>query len=231
LEQAVRSQPAVAVAVEAAPAEKAEAPVPAAKADRPVVAVRGDDRHAAKKDVAPAAAGRDARSAQRKDARPARPERAERGPRLGDMAFRAQRDAMESAQFALRKLASQAHGEALTKLVDAWSKRDAQALPSAQELGGKVNAQVRNAWSQAVASAAAGDAAEALLRLEIASDTATPAEHMTARRMLQLQLLTRRNAPAPDQTWVQDVATVLAGAHSDAHARRLQNVLKPLLRK
>ena len=120
----------------------------------------------------------------------------------------------------------------MSKLVEAWSKRDAQALPSAQELGGKVTAQVRNAWAQAVAApAAAADAAEALLRLEIASDSATPAEHMAARRMLQLQLLTRRNAAAPSETWGQDVAAVLASAHSDAQARRLQNVLKTLLRK
>ena len=111
------------------------------------------------------------------------------------------------------------------------SKRDAQLLPSAQELGSKVTAQVRSAWSQAVASPVGADAAEAMLRLEIASDSATPAEHMTARRMLQLQLLTRRNAAAPSETWVQDVAAVLGSSYSDAQARRLQNVLKPLLRK
>lgn len=233
LEQAVRSQPAAAETAAPAAEQAAEVAIAApVKADRPVVAVRGDDRPGAKKDVAPVAASRDrdARPA-RKDVRPARPERVERGPRLGDVAFRAQRDALESAQFALRKLASQAHGEALTKLVDAWSKRDAQALPSPQELGSKVTAQVRNAWSQAVSAPAKGDVAEALLRLEIASDAATPAEHMSARRMLQLQLLTRRNAPTPDQTWAQDVATVLAANYSDAQARRLQNVLKPLLRK
>src|SRR5690606_14578617 len=126
---------------------------------------------------------------------------------------------------------AQAHGEALSKLVEAWSKRDAQALPSVQELGAKVSAQVRNTWAQAVSGNAGAEAAEALLRLEIASDTATPAEHLSARRMLQLQLLTRRNAATPEQTWPQDVATVLASAHSDAQARRLQNVLKTLLRK
>src|SRR5690606_16271381 len=122
----------------------------------------------------------DGRNALRRDARPARPERTERterGPRLGDVAFRAQRDALEGAQFALRKLASQAHGEAVTKLVDAWSKRDAHALPSTQELGSKVTAQVRNAWSQAVAGPVTGEVAIALLRLEIAADTATPAEY------------------------------------------------------
>lgn len=226
LEDAVRNQPLEqAASASAAPVQEAVA-AEAPKLDKPVVAVRGDDRPGAKKE----AAARDARPVrERKDARPVR---AERAPRLGDVAFRAQRDALEGAQFALRKLAAQAHGEALSKLVEAWSKRDAQVLPSAQELGGKVTAQVRNAWAQAVAApAAAADAAEALLRLEIASDSATPAEHMAARRMLQLQLLTRRNAAAPSETWGQDVAAVLASAHSDAQARRLQNVLKTLLRK
>ena len=224
LEDAVRNQPVEQVdkAPEAPVLEATEA---VKSSDRPVVAVRGDDRPGAKKEAA--APVREARPV-RKDARPVR---AERGPRLGDVAFRAQREALESAQFAMRKLAAQAHGEALTKLVEAWSKRDAQALPSPQELGGKVTAQVRNAWSQAVAAPASADPAEALLRLEIASDSATPAEHMSARRMLQLQMLTRRNAPSPDQTWVQDVAVVLGSEHSDSSARRLQNVLKPLLRK
>lgn len=227
LEDAVRNQPVdQAVSAQSAPVQEAEVAAET-KTERPVVAVRGDDRPGAKQDAA--APVREARPArERKDARPARPER---GPRLGDAAFRAQRDALDGAQFALRKLAAQAHGEALTKLVEAWSKRDAQVLPSAQELGAKVTAQTRNTWSQAVVAPAAADAAEALLRLEIASDSATPAEHMAARRMLQLQLLTRRNAAAPSETWVQDVATVLASAHSDAQARRLQNVLKPLLRK
>ena len=50
-------------------------------------------------------------------------------------------------------------------------------------------------------------------------------------RMLQLQLLTRRNDPAPAQTWGQDVARVLASGSDAANARRLQNVLKTLLRK
>lgn len=229
LEDAVRNQPLEqAASASGAPVQEAAA-AEAPKLEKPVVAVRGDDRPGAKKEAA-APAARDARPVrERKDARPVR---AERAPRLGDVAFRAQRDALEGAQFALRKLAAQAHGEALSKLVEAWSRRDAQALPSAQELGGKVTAQVRNAWAQAVAApAAAADAADALLRLEIASDSATPAEHMAARRMLQLQLLTRRNAAAPSETWGQDVAAVLASAHSDAQARRLQNVLKTLLRK
>ena len=227
LEDAVRNQPAEQVqSASAAPVQEADAAPQPVKSDRPVVAVRGDDRPGAKKEAA--APARDARPAARKEMRPVR---AERAPRLGDAAFRAQRDAMEAAQYALRKLAAQAHGEALSKLVDAWRLRDAQALPSAQELGAKVSAQVRNAWAQAVAAPAGADAAEAMLRLEIASDTATPAEHMASRRMLQLQLLTRRNAAAPEATWGQDVATVLGSAYADAQARRLQNVLKTLLRK
>ena len=49
--------------------------------------------------------------------------------------------------------------------------------------------------------------------------------------MLQLQLLTRRNDPAPAETWAQDAGKVLATAHDDATARRLQNALKVLMRK
>ena len=47
---------------------------------------------------------------------------------------------------------------------------------------------------------------------------------------LQLQLLTQRNQPGPAETWAQDVAQVLSGPHEEATARRLQNVLKNLLR-
>ena len=58
----------------------------------------------------------------------ARPDREERGPRLGDAAFRAQRDAMEHAEMALRKLAAQAHGESLTHLLAAWEARRADPV-------------------------------------------------------------------------------------------------------
>jgi len=122
-------------------------------------------------------------------------------PRLGDAAFRAQRDALEQAQFALRKLAAQAHGEALTNLLTAWEKRDAEQVPSVQELGPRVAPAVRAGWVKAVAPAPQGDASTALLRLEMAAEVPTPAEHISARRMLQLQLLTKRNDPAPAQTW------------------------------
>ena len=154
----------------------------------------------------------------------------DRGPRLGDAAFRAQRDALDHAQAALRKLAAQAHGEALTQLLAAWEQRSADQVPSQQELGRAVAPGVRGAWVQAVGAAAAGDASEALLRLEMAAEVPTPAEHINARRALQLQLLTRRNDPSPRQTWGQDAARVLASTHDAQSARRLQNVLKALLR-
>jgi hypothetical protein len=231
-------------------AEEASAPVAPKPVARPVVAVRGDDRPGMKKET-PVALGRGARPGDRRDGRGERdagrgtrpdsrdrggrfgdrPGHEDRGPRLGDAAFRAQRDALEHAQLALRKLAAQAHGEALTQLLNAWEKRDAALLPSTQELGGGVTTAVRSAWTQALSAPAAGDAGEALLRLEMAADLPTPAEYLAARRALQLQLLTRRNDPAPAQTWGQDTARVLAGQHDAAVARRLQNVLKTLLRK
>ena len=164
-----------------------------------------------------------------------RPPRFEdRGPRLGDAAFRAQREALERADMALRKLAAQAHGEALTQVLGAWEQRDAARLPSVQELGRAVTPAVRTGWSQAIGSAptaAAGDAAEALLRLEMAAEVPTPAEQLDARRALQLKLLTKRGDPAPAQTWGQDAGKVLAAAHDATSARRLQNALKALLRK
>jgi hypothetical protein len=39
-----------------------------------------------------------------------------------------------------------------------------------------------------------------LLRLEMAADVPSPAAQVNARRALQLQMLTRRNDPAPAQT-------------------------------
>ena len=64
----------------------------------------------------------------------------------------------------------------------------------------------------------------------MASEVPTPAEHLTARRALQLQLLTKRNDPAPAQTWGQDAAAVLASGFDAGVARRLQTVLKLLLK-
>jgi len=103
-----------------------------------------------------------------------------------------------------------------------------------QELGRAVSPAVRSSWSQALGSAPSGqadDAAEALLRLEMAAEVPTPAEQLEARRALQLKLLTRRGDPAPAQTWGQDAGKVLAAPHDAASARRLQNALKALLRK
>ena len=137
---------------------------------------------------------------------------------------------MEQAQLALKKLAEQAHGEVLTHLLQAWEQRDPAQLPAAQTLGPRVSAGVRGLWTQALSSPAKV-ADEALLRLELAAEVPTPAEQLDARRALQLQLLTRRNDAPPAQTWGQDVARVLASAWNAGDARRLQNVLKQLLRR
>ncbi|AVP58253.1 DUF349 domain-containing protein [Pulveribacter suum] len=217
----------------------ASAPAPVQRA---VVAVRGDDRPGGRKPATAAPQQRGGRPGERRDrddfrAGPGgrmrdRGDAPARGPRLGDAAFRAQRDAMDHAQATLRKLAAQAHGEALTQLMAAWQARDAAQVPSAQELGGRVSAGARTAWTQALsASAAAGDAQQALLRLEIAAEVPTPPDQLSARRVLQLQLLTRRNDPSPQQTWESDAAQVFASAGDEARARRLQNALKALMRK
>jgi len=160
-----------------------------------------------------------------------RPVFEERGPRLGDAAFRAQREAFEAANMALKKLHVQAHGEVLTNVIAAWEKRDAALLPSAQDLGKVVTPAVLGNWAKAITTPSGKDAAESLLRLEMAAEVPTPAEHISARRMLQLQLLTKRNDPGPEQTWGQDVAKVLASDFDAGTARRVQTVLKVLLKK
>ena len=226
------------------PVKPVEAPKPA----RPLVAMRGDDRPGQKKSVpAPAGRGgpgdrRDGKGAPRSDKggfgdkgggrfeRGDRPEREDRGPRLGDAAFRAQRDAMEHAEMALRKLAAQAHGESLTHLLAAWEKRQADLVPAAQDLGRNVNAAARSAWSQAVSQAPTANSGEAILRLEMAAEVPTPAENLNERRALQLQLLTRKNQPGPEETWALDVTAILSSAHDPKLARRFQNALKNLLR-
>ncbi len=239
--------PAEPGAESAAPAK----PAPPAAPVRKIVAVRGDDRPGMKKAEPAGRDGRrgdrpdgrrdggrpDARGAGGRDARgpgawrEGREEREPRGPRLGDAAFRAQRQAIESAQASLRKLAAQAHGEVLTQLMTAWEQRDAEQMPTVQALGARVNASNRAAWSAALAKPATALAGETLLRLEMAAEVPTPAEHLSERRMLQLQLLTRRHAAAPADTWVEDTAAVLASAFDAAAARRLQNVLKVLLKR
>ena len=258
---AAASEDAAPAAEEAvAEAEPTPAPAPAKPAPKPVVAMRGDDRPGMRK-AEPAPAGRGGKFGDRKDARPGskpdsrprngmenkfeprrdeRPERGgrserpafeERGPRLGDAAFRAQREAFEIANQALQKLHEQAHGEVLTHLLSAWEKRDPAQLPSAQDLGKPVPAATRTRWAQSLSAPAKGDAAEALLRLEIATELPTPAEHISARRMLQLQLLTRRNAPAPHETTADDMAQVFGSAFDAAQSRRVQNILKALLKR
>ena len=160
-----------------------------------------------------------------------RPAFEERGPRLGDAAFRAQREAFDAANMALQKLHMQAHGEVLTNLLTAWEKRDAAQLPSAQDLGKVVTPAVLATWAKAVTTPSGKDAAESLLRLEMAAEVPTPAEHISARRMMQLQLLTKRNAPAPVDTWGEDTAKVLAADFDATNARRVQTVLKVLLKR
>ncbi|MDM7942467.1 MAG: DUF349 domain-containing protein [Hydrogenophaga sp.] len=243
------AEPADAASADEAVTAEPAAPAKPAAPPKKLVAMRGDDRPGMKK-AEPA--GRDARGARpdgrqgggagRFDARgprdargagaaPWRDEREQRGPRLGDAAFRAQRQAIESAEASLRKLAAQAHGEVLTQLMTAWEQRDAEQMPTAQALGPRVNAGSRATWSAALSRAPAALPGETLLRLEMAAEVPTPAEHLSERRMLQLQLLTRRHAAAPAETWVDDVAGVLASGFDASAARRLQTVLKVLLKR
>ena len=224
----------------------AAAPVKAPAPAKKVVAVRGDDRPGQKK-TEPVVAGRfgDKPGARRnerdapgrrndRDAPPRGRERepfADRGPRLGDAAFRAQRNAIEQAENILKKLAMQAHGETLVHLLSAWQQRQSDQLPPAKELGNRVSAGQRQAWVQALQTDAKGDAATALLRLEIAAEVNTPADHQPARRQLQLQLLIKRNEAPPAQTWAQDMAVVLQSAYDADAAQRVQAVLRVLLKR
>jgi len=248
---AVPSEPAGEASTAETPNPEEATPNKPAAPPKKIVAVRGDDRPGMKKaepagrDERRGPPGRDSRDGGRggfgargdgRDGRgPDRFEREARGPalpRLGDAAFRAQRNAVEHAEAALRRLAEQAHGEVLTQLMTAWEQRDAAQLPAAQSLGSRVNAAARSAWTQSVAAAAsAAVPADALLRLEMAAEVPTPADQLDARRLLQLQLLTRRHDAPPAQTWAQDVGRVLAGPFEPAAARRLQNTLKVLLKR
>ncbi|HYF18984.1 MAG TPA: DUF349 domain-containing protein, partial [Ramlibacter sp.] len=255
-QEAAGAAPAEAPAAEAAPAPASEggeeaaapapAPAPAAPPKKPVIAMRGDDRPGMKK-AEPAPMGRGGKFGDRRDFRGGRDggrddrgprpggrfgdrPMEDRGPRLGDVAFRAQREALEHAQAALKKLAAQAHGEALTQLLTAWEQRSAEQVPSQSELGRSVTPAIRGSWLKALQGGPSGEAGEALLRLEIAAEVPTPADQIAARRQMQLLLLTRRNDPSPVQTWGEDTARVLATRHEAGAARRLQNVLKVLLR-
>ena len=229
-----------------APPEDAVAPPSKPVVVKKVVAVRGDDRPGQKK-TEPVPAGRFGdKSGARRPERDAgnrrgpdagrggsrdRPAYEARGPRLGDAAFRAQRQALEQADTALRKLAMQAHGETLVHLLGAWQQRQAEQLPPAKELGARLSAQQRQDWAKALQAAPAGSPDQALLRLEIAAEVPTPASHVDARRMLQLQLLTKRNDAGPAQTWAQDMAQVLGSSYEEENAKRVQAALKVLLKK
>ncbi|MDI9334352.1 MAG: DUF349 domain-containing protein [Cytophagales bacterium] len=215
-----------------------DAPAVPVKVAKPLVAMRSDDRKSAK---APepskfgkrpddrGAAGQAGRGFGGRDAQKPREDR---GPRLSDEAFHAQRKAMEQAEFALRKLQMQAHGEVVTTLMNAWKERAVDAVPTLQALGKVVNAVTRTQWVQALGKPAQEGAATgtALLRLEMASGVPTPADFLGERRMLQLQLLTKRNEPTPEQTWGADVAQVLVSSYSEVAAKRLQANLKVLLK-
>jgi ATP-dependent RNA helicase SUPV3L1/SUV3 len=203
-----------------------------------VVAVRGDDRPGQKK-TEPAPKGRfgDKPGARRPGPDAGRgglrdkPAYESRGPRLGDAAFRAQRQALELADTALRKLAMQAHGETLVHLLGAWQQRQPEQLPAAKELGARLSTQQRQDWAKALQAAPQGSPDQALLRLEIAAEVPTPSSHVDARRMLQLQLLTKRNDAGPAQTWAHDVAQVLGSSYEEENAKRVQAALKVLLKK
>ena len=226
--------------------EEAVAPPPKPVVVKKVVAVRGDDRPGQKK-TEPAAAGRfgDKSGARRPERETGnrrgpdagrgglrdKPAYEARGPRLGDAAFRAQRQALELADTALRKLAMQAHGETLVHLLSAWQQRQAEQLPAAKELGARLSALQRQDWAKALQAEPQGSPDQALLRLEIAAEVPTPASHVDARRMLQLQLLTKRNDAGPAQTWAQDVAQVLGSSYEEENAKRVQAALKVLLKK
>ena len=226
--------------------EEAVAPPPKPVVVKKVVAVRGDDRPGQKK-TEPAPAGRFGdKSGARRPERDAgnrrgpdagrgglrdKPAYEARGPRLGDAAFRAQRQALELADTALRKLAMQAHGETLVHLLGAWQQRQPEQLPAAKELGARLSTQQRQDWAKALQATPQGSPDQALLRLEIAAEVPTPASHVDARRMLQLQLLTKRNDAGPAQTWAQDVAQVLGSSYEEESAKRVQAALKILLKK
>ncbi len=211
---------------EAAPAAEAPVVKPApAPAPKRVVAVRGDDRHKTE---------RAATEGHRRD-RPQGPGRAfgrdgeARGPRLSDAVFGAQRQALEKADKAMRMLSAQAHGEHLRQLMHSWQARDAEQLPSAKELGKGLESAKWQAWKTAVASPAKAVDATPWIRLDIAAGLPTPASDQAQRRAYQLQLLTQRHAATPEQTWPDEVAKVLASAHSEAGEKRLQDALKVLL--
>ena len=240
----------------AEPVEPVEPPKPGVP--KKVIAVRGDDRPGMKK-AEPAPAGKfgDRKFGDRKPGGDRDGRSDSRGPRpdgRGDRFCRPRRAPSlrrpwptlgrcrlprpargfgicpVRSQKARRRCAWRGFGATL----DAWKERAADKVPSAQDLGKQLPPTARTAWTSALAAAPAGkqaDADTALLRLEMAAELPTPAEHLAARRMLQLQLLTKRNDPAPAQTWTADAAKVFANGFDDGAARRVQNALKVLLKR
>ena len=121
----------------------------------------------------------------------------------------------------------------VTGLLGAWEKRDPELLPSAQALGRAISAGARLQWAKALREGTASNGEQAmqcLTRLEFGAELPTPAEHQTARRAMQLFLLTQRNQPPPAQTWPEDIAKLLACPYEAGNAGRAQTVLKALLR-
>ena len=135
----------------------------------------------------------------------------------------------------MKKLSVMAHGEALSQLMAAWQSREPQKVPALKDLSPRLTAPQRQEMIQALAAVDATPkaqtlATESLLRLEIASGVPTPAHHLSERRALQLQLLTRRNDPLPEQTWVQDLSKLFKSEFDADKSTRLQNTLKVLLK-
>ena len=94
------------------------------------------------------------------------------------------------------------NGEAVVQLFASWQMRDAEQMPTAAQLSKNLPAAVRSKWVNGVSQTPGGlGVSEAMLRLEMTADVPTPAEYLAARRQLQLQLLTQRNAATPAQTW------------------------------
>ena len=212
-----------------ADAEAAAPAAPPKPAPKPVVAMRGDDRPGMQEGRARACGAR--RQVRRSPRRPRRPggpaaaaaiARGDRGARRRPLrrspgatktaarAWAMPPSARSATRWSMRSspCASWRRRPMARRSPSCWrwEQRDAEQLPSLQELGRAVSPAVRSGWSQALGAAPGGDASEALLRLEMAAEVPTPAEQLDARRALQLKLLTRRNDPAPAQTWGQDAA-------------------------
>lgn len=221
---------------------------PTRQAPKPVIARRGDDRPGAQVATASApprqrpasdrstrregeSSGRDGsvRGFQPRGNRFDNERTRGDGPRLGDAAFRAQRDALAKADHAMRHLAESSRLASFDQLLQAWASGDADAMPAATTLGKRMGTKDWQAWRLAVGQGGQSEQTDSLLRLEIAADVPSPANELSQRRMLQLGILTNKRDAPPQQTWAADVAKVLAGKHRADHAARLRQVLAKLL--